>query len=235
MESEPSPQQIRIVIIDDHVVVRAALCMLIESHPNLKVVGEAGNYAEALAAVKREQPDIIILDIVMGGESGLDYIPQLLEATRQSRILILTGVNDAGKIQRAVQLGAMGVVFKEKAPEVLIKAIKKIRLGEAWLDRVTVGSMLAEMSRPSRNGNRDSQPSHVDSLTKRERDIITLVAQGLKNKQIASQLRISDITVRHHLTSIFGKLFVADRYELIIYAYRQKLCDPPVDNSSQQN
>jgi two-component system, NarL family, nitrate/nitrite response regulator NarL len=218
---------IRVLLIHNHKIIRAGLRLLIDGQTEMKVVGEVDKYSDAIAAVGHEQPDIVLLDLVMGAESSIDYIPKLVGASLRSRVLILTAISDPDLHQRAVQMGAMGIVTLEQPPEVLIKAIRKIHQGEAWLDRATVGNLLSEMSRNGKAGKRASEFGQAQALTRRERDIIGIVAQGLKNRQIAEQLSISEITVRHHLTSIFDKLAVADRFELIIYAYKHGLCDLP--------
>jgi DNA-binding NarL/FixJ family response regulator len=152
--------------------------------------------------------------------------------SRGSRILILTGIDDAKLHQRAVQLGAIGLVLKNKAPEVLMKALEKMHGGEVWLDRVTMANVLAELANPN-HGNDLSESARIAYLTRREHEIISLVAQGLKNKQIAARLYISEITVRHHLTSVFGKLEVADRFELIIYAFKHGLSQLPAERGAR--
>jgi len=219
-------QPIRVVIVDDHVVVRTGLRLLIESQPGITVVGEASNGAEALAVVARTQPDVIVLDLDLGGESGLDCFPGLRTAASTARILVLTGVRDPELHRRAVRLGSMGLVRKEEAAEVLLQAIKKVHAGEVWLEPAMIASVLGEMT-----GTRASQPLDPDaakiaSLTEREREVVTLMRQGLRNKQIAERLGISETTVRHHLTSIFAKLGVTDRLELVIYTYRHGLTGP---------
>jgi len=224
---KPLTEPIRILLIDDHAIVLAGLRMLIESKAGLKVVGEAGNRADALALAAREQPDIILLDLDLGRESGLDFLPELLSAAREARVIILTGVRDSQAHHRAVSLGAMGVVPKEKAAEVLIKAFEKVQAGEVWLDRSMMAKVLAEMSQARANKKIDPEAAKIATLTKREREVITLVGEGIKNKQIANRLFISEITVRHHLTSIFSKLNLSDRFDLIIYAYRNGLANPP--------
>jgi DNA-binding NarL/FixJ family response regulator len=200
--------------------------LLIETKPGIRVVGEADNYSDAITIASRERPDVIMLDLMMGSENGLDYLPKLRSACDAARILIVTGLADNKVHLQAVQLGAVGLVLKEKAPEVLIKAIEKVHNGEVWLDRSTVANVLTKMSGQTKE-DRNPEKVQIASLTKRERDIITLVAQGLRNKQVAEQLSISDVTVRHHLTAIFGKLGVADRFELIIFAYKNNLCEVP--------
>ena len=134
-------------------------------------------------------------------------------------------MHDAELRQRAVQLGAMGLLVKEQTAEVLIKAIEKVHAGEAWVDRTTMAGLISELSRPDKTNGHRSEVSKIDTLTKRERDIVRFVAQGLKNKQVAVRLCISAITVRHHLTAIFSKLEMNDRLELIVFAHRHNLCD----------
>lgn len=218
---------IRIVVVDDHVIVRAGLRMLIENHDGLTVVGEAGSRIEALSVTETQQPDIILLDLDIGGESGLDFLRELLGVAPQTRVLVLTGVRDPEAHKRAVHLGAMGLVFKDKAAEVLIRAIEKVHAGEVWLDRSLTASVLTEMSKADRPRKPDPEAAKIGSLTKRELEIVGLVCEGLKNKQIGDRLFISEATVRNHLTSILSKLGLSDRLELALYSYRQQLAKPP--------
>jgi DNA-binding NarL/FixJ family response regulator len=221
------PQPIRILLIDDHVVVRTALRILIESQESLTMVGEAGNRQEALELAAKQQPDIILLDIDLGGENGLDFIADLLAAANEARIVVLTGVRDPQVHQRAVSLGAMGLVQKDRAFEVLVGAIERVNAGEAWLDPALMAKVLAEMSGANRNKAVDPEEAKIATLTDREREVLTLIGQGLKNKELADKLFISEWTVRHHITSIFAKLEVSDRVELILYAYKRGLAVPP--------
>ena len=218
---------IRIVVIDDHVIVRAGLRMLIDNHEGMIVVGEAGTRIDALVITAQEQPDIILLDLDIGGESGLDFLRELLGSATQARVLVLTGVRDPEAHRRAVHLGAMGLVFKDKAAEVLIKAIEKVHAGEVWLDRSLTASVLSEKSQADQSRMTDPEDAKIGSLTTREREIVGLVCEGLKNKQIGERLFISEATVRNHLTSILSKLGVSDRFELALYSYRQHLAKPP--------
>jgi two-component system, NarL family, nitrate/nitrite response regulator NarL len=218
---------IRILIIDDHVIVRAGLRMLIGNQEGMIVVGEAGARVDALAAAAHEQPDIILLDLDMGNESGLDFLRELLATAPGARVVILTGVREPEVHRRAVHLGAMGLVFKDKAAEVLIRAIEKVHAGEVWLDRSLTASVLSEMSHAAESKAPDPDAGRIASLTGREREILTLVCEGLKNKQIGERLFISEATVRNHLTSILSKLGLSDRFELALYSYRQHLAKPP--------
>jgi DNA-binding NarL/FixJ family response regulator len=217
---------IRIIVIDDHAIMREGLRLLIERRPGLVVVGEAANRAEALMLVAREQPDIILLDLSLRGENGLDFLPELLAAASATRVIVLTGLHDPELHQRAVRLGALGVVLKEQAGELLLKAIEKVQAGEAWLDRTMTAAVLTTLVRPQAPEPVDPEALKVASLTAREREIITLIGEGFKNRQIASRLAISEATVNHHLTSIFAKLKVPSRLELVVYAYRQGLVKP---------
>lgn len=201
--------------------------MLIENHKGMVVVGEAGNRIDALAIAAREKPQIILLDLDMGKESGLDFLRELLGATAGARVVMLTGVRDPEAHRRAVHLGAMGLVLKDKAAEVLIKAIEKVHAGEVWLDRSLTASVLYEMSQTDQTSRADPEAEKIKSLTSREREIVGLVCEGLKNKQIGERLFISEATVRNHLTSILSKLEVSDRFELALYSYRQHLAKPP--------
>ena len=144
--SAATSEPIRILIIDDHAVVRAGLRMLIDQNPAMKVIGVAGNRSEALALAASEQPNMIILDILLGDEDGLTFLPELREVTRNARVLVLTGLRSSESQRRAIRAGAMGIVLKEHAAEVLIKAINKVHQGEVWLDRSMMGAVLDEMT-----------------------------------------------------------------------------------------
>ena len=223
----PATKPIRVVLIDDHAVVRAGLRMIIQSQAGMQIVGEAGNRDDALALAASEHPDIILLDLDLGGDSGIALIADLMAAASEARIIILTGMRDSAVHRKAVMLGAMGIVLKEKAAEVLISAIERVNAGEAWLDPSLMAGVLSDMTRSNKPRKPDRVAEQVASLTNREREVVTLVGEGIKTKEIAGRLFISETTVRHHLTSIFDKLGVADRVELLIYAYRNGLASPP--------
>lgn len=220
-------KQIKIIIIDDHAIVRAGLRMLIENNPRMEVVGEAGDRAGAIAISACNQADVILLDLDIEGESGLDFMQEMMAGGERARVIILTGLRDEQLHRRAVQLGAMGLVLKDKAVEVLIKAIECVHAGEVWLDRSLTATVLKEMTRSGQSKANDPELAKIAQLTERESEIILLVCEGLKNKQIAERLFISEATVRNHLTSILGKLGLTDRFELALYCYRHGLARPP--------
>jgi DNA-binding NarL/FixJ family response regulator len=224
----PPENPIRILLVDDHILVRAGLRLLIEAQPHLSVAGEAGTGADALAMAARELPDVIILDLDLSGHSGLDLLEDLIKASRGARVVILTGVRDPEVHRRAVQLGATGLVFKDKAAEVLIKAIEKVHAREVWLDHALTAGVRSEVAHADEQEKADPEAQKILFLTDRERQVVGLVCEGLKNKQIADRLSIREATVRNHLTSILSKLGLSGRFDLALYAYRHHLAKPPV-------
>lgn len=216
----PNPQHIRVLLVDDHKLVRAGVRLLIETHPQLIVVGEAGNYAEAKALAVSEQPNVILLDLDLGDENGLDFLPELLTIAPQSRIIVLTGLRDIQILIQAVQLGAKGVIHKDQAIDMVLQAIEKVHAGETWFDGTIMAKMLTKLSLGKKDKSNSQDAANLASLTKRERQIISLVCQGLKNQKIADLLFISEGTVRNHLTVIYEKLGAKDRFGLIILANR---------------
>jgi two-component system, NarL family, nitrate/nitrite response regulator NarL len=215
---------IRIMIVDDHAVVRSGLRMLIEQDQTMTVVAMAGNRVEALRLAASERPDIIILDLILGEDDGLTFLPELCETSPTSRVVVLTGVRNPDSHRLAIRRGAMGIVLKEHAADMLLRAIQKVHEGEVWIDRSMIGSVIHEFNRPSQA---DPEKAKITTLTDREREVITLVGEGLKNRQIAERLFITETTVTHHLSSVFSKLEVSDRLELIIYAFRHGLAQMP--------
>ncbi len=222
MESE-SRDSVGILIVDDHAVISSALRLLLESQPRWTVVGEATNGADALVLAEKQQPEIILLDLCLGDENGNDLIPDLLAAATETRIIILTAVNNEEEYRRAIRQGAMGIVSKTVPANMLIKAIHRVHAGELWLNRHMTAAVVTDLRRPRTSPTRTPESDRSAQLTSREREVIDLIGEGLKNKQIADRLCISETTVRHHMTSILKKLEVSDRLELLIFAYRHNL------------
>jgi len=217
---------IRIMIVDDHAVIRAGLRMLIEQDQAMTVVAMAGTPAEALTLAASEKPDIIVLDLILGEEDGLDFLPELTKVSSNSRVLVLTGVQTPESHRTAIRRGAMGIVLKQQAAELLLKAIKKVHDGEVWIDRSMIGSVLSDV-RSEQHTAANPEASKINALTAREREVISLVSRGLKNKVIGQRLFISETTVTHHLSSIYAKLGVSDRLELVVYAFAHQLAQKP--------
>jgi two-component system nitrate/nitrite response regulator NarL len=214
---------LRILLVDDHAIMRDGLRLLIETTENMRVVGEATNRAQAMQIAARERPDLILLDLDLGCESGLDFLQELLQISSESKVLVLTGVRDTDLHYRAVRLGAMGVVLKEQAGKVLMKAIEKVCSGEVWMERSMTATVLDQIRRSQEPPKVDRESVKIDSLTAREREVVALIGQGMGTKQISARLFISEKTVRNHLASIYSKLELSDRLELAIYATRHGL------------
>ena len=220
-----SETAIRILLVDDHQIFLTGLQLLIEREPDMIVVGTASNRAEALALMQ-EHPDIVLLDLDLGNESGIDFLPQLIEPEEPPRVIIVTGVPDPELHLRAVRLGALGVVLKLDSAGFLVKAIRKVHGGEMWLNRPMISTVMTELIH-ARAKKMDSEALKIAELTVREREVIALVAEGMRNRQIGERLFISEKTVRHYLTSVFDKLGVADRLALMIYAFQRGLAKIP--------
>jgi two-component system, NarL family, nitrate/nitrite response regulator NarL len=223
-----TPGHIRVLLVDDHELVRTGLCMLIEREPHISVVGEAADHESAVHLASDTQPDIILLDLDLQGESSVRFLPDLLQAAPSARVIVVTGARAAEEHQRAVSAGAMGVVRKEQASEVLLQAIEAVHGGAAWLEPTLVARVLTVNARQQGGADvpADPETAKIDRLTTREREVIMLIGEGLHNRQIAARLKISEATVSHHLTSIFAKLELASRFDLVVYAYRHGLAEP---------
>ena len=224
--SQTSPNPIQVLLIDDHQSFLWGMVKLIESDsPNMKVIGTASDIAEALAVLEREQPDVILLDIDLGGVNSLDSMPLLRNAT-SALVLILTGARDAETHERSVLAGARGVVQKEAPAEMILKAIRKVHEGEIWLDRATTARVFSKLLNHSSN-QVSPEAAKIASLTGREREIIdVMIKQGHStNKQIAVHLNMSEHTLRNHLSSIYSKLEVENRLELVMYAVKHHMSE----------
>lgn len=222
-----STESVRILVVDDHAILRQGLRMLVEAETGFDVVGEAENGTKAVALAASVQPDIVVLDIDLGPENGLELIAAIQSAAPGSRILILTGLRDVEAQRQAFRLGARGLVVKEAAAHTLLKAIRKVHDGEIWLDRTNTAHLLAEISRPAAPPPVNPEAAKIARLSARELEVTAMLGEGLSNKLIADRLSISETTVRHHLTSIFAKLAVPDRLALLLYAHRNGLVKPP--------
>jgi two-component system, NarL family, nitrate/nitrite response regulator NarL len=213
---------IRIILLDNHALVRNGIRLIIDTHSKMEVIGEAGNLLDGLQLITNLQPDIVLLELNIEGVSNSNVVSDLLKACDKSRLILVTGTNDPMIIQQAVEEGVVGVIFKTQSPELLIKAIEKVNAGEVWLERSMIANVISHLSRNTQPKN-SLETDNVNELSERETEIISLIGLGFKNKRIAAQLCISETTVRHHLTSIYSKLGVSDRLELLVYAHRHGL------------
>lgn len=224
-QEQQSP--IRILLVDDHKIIRDGLKDLIATRSDMKVIGDAGNGETALELAECERPDVIVLDLDLGAESGLVLLPQLLSIVPSASIIILTGMREADKRDQAVELGAKGVVLKEKGATELLSAIEKVHhTGEYWFEP-GAAHRLMEKRRAQANIAPDPEAAKISSLTKTERELITCIGDGLDNREIASRLHIAESTVRNNLTKIYDKLEIkGGRLGLLVYAYRNSLVKP---------
>ena len=227
---ESNTSLISILLVDSQTLLRAGLRLILETESKFAVVGEASSREEALEGA-RLRPDIIILNLNSDGESDLDLLSDLSITADGSRVLVLISDFDLELRRRIVRFGVKGLVQKTESPDRLIAAVKSVYAGEVWLDPRTVSHVLDDLLQAGDVKQTDRVLDNGVRLTGRERDIIALIGEGLKNKQIAERLCISEPTVRHYLTSVFEKVGVKDRQGLIVYAYQHGLAKPPAVTS----
>jgi DNA-binding NarL/FixJ family response regulator len=224
-DEESSTKPIRILIADDHPIFRDGLKQLLSTEKDFEVVGEAGHGDDVLPAVEKLHPDILLLDLKMPGTHGLAVLQKMQAAQSATKVIVLTASEDKNEFVQAMKLGTSGIVLKQSATELLFKSIHKVYEGEIWLDSHTTAAVIRQFaageefpSVPANGRARERLP-----LSQREREIVTLVAQGFKNKEMAEKMFISEQTVKNHLHNIFDKLGVSDRLELALYAIHRKL------------
>ena len=221
---EQRPALIRVLIADDHPIVREGLRRLLSLEEDIDIVGEVGDGEAVIASVEQCEPDVVLLDLRMPGMDGLTALQRLRKMNRKTKVLVLTASEDKNEFVEAMKLGCSGIVLKQTAAELVVKSIRKVHSGEIWLDSHTTAAVMRQFASPHEPGapggvrSRDRSP-----LSQREREIVGLVAQGYKNKEMAEKMFISEQTVKNHLHNIFDKLGVSDRLELALYAIHKGL------------
>jgi DNA-binding NarL/FixJ family response regulator len=221
-------EPIRILIADEQRILRDGLRKLLEAEPDFVVAGEASSGTEALEITRRLQPDMLLLDLVMPGVRYEEVLRSLSASAVPTRALLLTASIEPKEIVTALQLGARGVVMKDSASELLMKAIRKVMDGQYWIGRESV-STLVDMVR----GQAIAKTDRRFGLTPRELEVIATVTAGFTNKEVAQRFSISEETVKHHLTKIYSKLGVSNRLELALFALSQRLVEPLPDARSR--
>jgi DNA-binding NarL/FixJ family response regulator len=209
---------VRLLVVDDHPVVRQGLRTFLETRADFEVVGEAGDGETAVAEAARLQPDVILMDLVMPGVDGLEAINRIRAADPEARILVLTSFASADQVLPALRAGAAGYLLKDAAPAEVEAAIRAVHRGEGLLDPAVTATVLAEVSRPTAEANETD--AGFASLTRREREVLGLLGRGMTNAAIARELFVAEKTVKTHVSSILAKLRVADRTQAALYAAR---------------
>ena len=210
---------IRVLIADDHAVVRQGLKTFLELQEDIEVVDDVADGEAAVAAVERESPDVVLMDLVMPGVDGVEAIRRIREGRPQARVLVLSSFLDDERLFPAVRAGAAGYLLKDVEPRELVKAIRTVHGGEALLHPAVAARVLRELTEDG------ARRSAAEALTAREREVLALIARGLPNKLIARELSISEKTVKAHVSSILGKLGVSDRTQAALYAVRSGLVE----------
>ncbi|MBI3207859.1 MAG: response regulator transcription factor [Candidatus Solibacter usitatus] len=220
----PEIKYIRVLIADDHPIVRDGLKKLLTLEEDIKIVGEASDGRQVLEMLTEFEPDVLLLDLRMPNLDGLSVLQSLQQTGKKVRVIVLTASEDKNEFVQAMKLGCSGIVLKQTATDLIVKSIRKVSRGEIWLDSHTTAAVMRQFASPAdqlaaMNGKaRERSP-----LSTREREIVQLVAQGYKNKEMAEKMFISEQTVKNHLHNIFDKLGVSDRLELALYAIHKGL------------
>lgn len=215
MNQVTANKPIRVLIADDHAIVRRGLRTLITSQRDMELVGEAINGIEAVAKARTVQPDVILMDMVMPRQDGASAIREIKKENPQARILVLTSFAEDDKLFPAIKSGALGYLLKDSAPEQLLQAIRDVHAGKSSLDPSVALKLIRELNRPS------DLPLSPDPLSDRELEVLRLVARGLTNQEIADTLIIGERTVGNHISSILSKLHLANRTQAALYALRE--------------
>lgn len=208
-----------VMIVDDQTLFRRGLVKLLESDPRIKIIGDAANGAEALERIAKTPPDVVLLDIKMPVMDGIEATRRIASAYPRIKILILTTFENDGYVVQALQAGASGYLLKDSQPEAIVSAMLSILSGERVMTQSVADQFLNLMSG-------GSQKARYDGMTRREVEILRLLGQGLTNKLIAYRLKISEKTVRNHISNFYAKLGVGDRSQALLYAVRKGLVDP---------
>jgi len=206
---------IKVFVTDDHSIIRKGIRAMLELVPDIEIIGEASNGAEAVSMVPDVKPDVVLMDLVMPEMNGIEAIQEIAEKCPEVRILVLTTFSGEDMIFPAIKAGALGYHLKDSEPEDLVKAIRQVHKGESSLHPIIARKVLDELIRPS------EQSPTPDPLTQREVEVLKMVAQGLENPEIAAEFVISEATVRTHVSNIMNKLHLASRTQAALYALRE--------------
>lgn len=211
-------EKIAVFLVDDHPVVRQGLRTFLETLTDIEVVGEASSGEEALPAIEETLPDVVLMDLVLGGIDGIETTRRVRETTPSARVIVLTSFADDEKVFPAIKAGAAGYLLKDVEPAEHAEGIRSVHRGEALVHPSVAARLMQEVATP---GGRD----RGGTLTNREVEVLRLIAKGMANKEIASELVIAEKTVKTHVSNILAKLHLADRTQAALYAVRQGLAE----------
>lgn len=214
-------ESIKVVVVDDHTLLREGLCTILNMEEDISVIGEAGNGHEAIEEAKKVKPDIILMDINMPEMNGIDATRKIKESFPEIKIIALTLHDDDQYVFEMVRAGAKGYVLKDVESQELIETIRKVNKGESMMTARVTSKLLDEFNRlSSRKNERNKRDELLPQLTQREKEILCLIARGMSNRQIAAELYISEKTVKNHISSLFRKVNVADRTQAALLAIK---------------
>jgi two-component system nitrate/nitrite response regulator NarL len=226
MENRKS-QLTRILIADDHPIFRDGLRRLLESEREFQVIGEACDGVEAVNMVRQLKPEILLLDLAMPRRPGLEALREMSTEASSVRVILLTAAAEKDQIVEALQLGARGVVLKDSATQILLKSIRAVMNGEYWVGRESVSNLVQYLRSMVEASSNEPRKKNY-GLTPRELEVVSAVVAGYANKEIAQHFKISEDTVKHHLSNIFDKVGVSTRLELALFAVNQSLPFKPL-------
>ena len=212
-------KDIRVLVVDDQTVVREGLVSILSFQSDIKIVGQARDGLEAISIAKQDKPDVILLDLVMPKQDGLDSITQLREVAPAAKILILTGYADAERVFRAIKAGAIGYMLKDSTWEQLLQAIRDVAQGQSYIDSSIAIKVIQEINTTPL----PAQINHALMLTEREHQTLRLIAKGLSNQEIAETLFVHERTIAKYVSNILGKLQLANRTQAALFAIREGL------------
>ncbi len=210
---------IRVLLVDDHAVVREGLRALIDGEPDINVVGEADNAEESISLIESTEADVLLLDLVLPHRSGLEVLAASRQLRPRLKVLILTSFSEDSQVFRSLELGANGYLLKDSPAHELLSAIRKVSRGQTVLHPSIAAMVIGRLS-PS------ASSSLQEPLTERENEVLTLIAHGLSNREIGADLGISERTVRSHVGSVLSKLSLSNRTQAALYAVRQGIVNP---------